>query len=107
MIAKHHHTTPFKFYPQKNRQQGLPPQEYVVQTSSNEELRLWLLTIQSSMRPQGLCLSELAERSRALGVSGTQDLQILRAQKQAPQADLGGLASIPIRDNSTGDWKSV
>ena len=59
------------------------------------------------MRPQGLCLSELAERSRALGVSGTQDLQIFRAQKQAPQADLGGLASIPIRDNSTGDWKSV
>ena len=38
--------------------------EYVVECSDSEGMRLWLLTIQSNMRPHGMSLSDLAERNR-------------------------------------------
>ena len=38
--------------------------EFLIEAVNNEDMKLWLLTIQSAMRPQGLCLAELAERSR-------------------------------------------
>ena len=40
------------------------PVEYVVECSDSEGMRLWLLTIQSNMRPHGMSLSDLAEHNR-------------------------------------------
>ena len=38
--------------------------EYVVECNDAEGMRLWLLTIQSNMRPHGMSPSDLAERNR-------------------------------------------
>ena len=45
--------------------------EYVVECSDSEGMRLWLLTIQSNMRPHGMSLSDMAERNRLKNLNVT------------------------------------
>lgn len=54
-------------------------QEYVVEVSDGDDLKAWILAIQSCMQPQGITLDEFAERrSRLGGMPESQSLQFFR-----------------------------
>eukprot|EP00094_Tigriopus_californicus_P004667 TCALIF_04490-PA protein Name:"Similar to Sh2b2 SH2B adapter protein 2 (Rattus norvegicus)" AED:0.24 eAED:0.24 QI:138/0.75/0.8/1/1/1/5/102/651 len=54
-------------------------QEYVIEVTDGDDLKAWLLAIQSCMQPQGITLDEFAERrSRLGGMPESQSLQFFR-----------------------------